>query len=367
MPAKPLTPWSQILLVALVASGLAACQGGVSEDQLEAWHQAAIEANQREQEKYGNRAEQQQWQLTIQGQIQTEEAQVFDWATLQTLAQTEIIAKDPSFRQSDQAFTFRGIPVATLLDQVGVEPGVQEITFAAFDGFRTALPLSVLRDYPISLALERNGQPIPRSEGGPLYLIFPNVTVPGLAQRYTGVNWVFYVTDIIVGNENPRLQVQRKAAEGDPSSRPNRASADPSDDTLTYSFTDTQLQGLPPVTISAEVGYRLFWPSEPVVLQGVRIQDILEATGVKVSPETTVTVLGKVPIHHDPKQPIQISGQQLATCDILLATRWGDRLEPIPARMGGPITLAFSPSCPAAMTENQPWTIFVESLEVTQP
>jgi len=347
MSAKPLTPWSQILLVALVASGLVACQGGVSEDQLEAWHQEAIEANQREQEKYGNRTEQQQWQLTIQGQIQTDSDLVLGWSALQALAKTEVLATDPNFKQSQQVFRFRGVPVSTLLDQVVLEPGVQEVTFAAFDGFREVLPLTVLEQYPISLAIERNGQLIPRSEGGPLYLIFPNVSMPELVDQYTGINWVFYVTHIIVGTEDLNLRVNHQDQSRD--------------------FNRTELEALPPVTLSTEVGYRLFWPNKKVTLQGVRIQDVLAEAGATVTPETVVTVLGKVPIHHDPNQPIQITGEQLAACDLLLVTRWGDRLSPIPAKMGGPITLAFSPACPSPLAQNQPWTIFVESLEVKTP
>lgn len=348
MSAKTLSWWGRLLLVAGVSvAGLVACGDRVTEAQLADWQAEAIAENQRLRAEYGDRAEQQQWQLTIQGQIQADSDVVLGWPALQALAKTEVLATDPNFKQSQQVFRFRGVPVSTVLDQVDLEPGVQEITFAAFDGFREALPLTVLNQYPISLAIERDGQLIPRSEGGPLYLIFPNVSMPELAGQYTGINWVFYVTHIIVGTEELNLRVNHQGQSRD--------------------FNRTELEALPPVTLSTEVGYRLFWPNKNVILQGVRIQDVLAEAGVTVTPETVVTVLGKVPIHHDPNQPIQVTGEQLATCDLLLVTRWGDRLSPIPAKMGGPITLAFSPACPSPLAQNQPWTIFVESLEVKTP
>ena len=49
------------------------------------------------------------------------------------------------------------------------------------------------------LALERNGKPLSRSDGGPLHLIFPYSDRPEIANKYSARYWAFYVTHIIIG------------------------------------------------------------------------------------------------------------------------------------------------------------------------
>lgn len=344
MAAQNLPFWSKIRLLALLgAAGLVACGDRVSDDQLETWYQEAVLENQRLKTTYAPTAKQEQWQLIIQGQTKTGQDYVLNWQTLQDLAQTYVLAKDPNLKRSEEISQFRGIPVSVLLEQVGLQSDVQEVTFAASDGFRGVVPIADLQRYPISLAIERDGQPISRSEGGPIYLVFPNQQSPELNQRYSEVNWVFYVTQMIVGYELLHLKVNGQEL--------NRF----------------DLADLPQITINTEVGYRLFWPSGKVNLRGVSINAVLQTTGIHLSPETVVTVLGKAPIHRNPAKPIQISGQDLLTCDILLITHWNDQFQAIPAKMGGPITLAFSPDCPVEWIKTQPWTIFVEALEVANP
>jgi hypothetical protein len=176
------------------------------------------------------------------------------------------------------------------------------------------------------------------SEGGPLYLVFPILDFPGLKPTYTSINWVFYVTNIVVGTETAQLQIGGK------------------------SFSADRLDRLPQVTLDRPIGYRLRWPRGNVVLQGVRIQDALAAAGYPT--DRAVIVRGKAPTTRDRNQPLRLSPALLGQCDIIVAHRWGIGRQPIPARMGGPLTLAFGADCPPKLLNDRSWMTFVEALEV---
>jgi hypothetical protein len=327
------------LAVLVSLAGLGACRQQTNEAQLAAWHQEAVAENDRRVK--ANRKTGQDWQLTIQGQTKLGQPLPFDWSTLQTLAKTQISTKEPHLHSTSTAADFRGVPVAALLNQAGVSAGVNEITFVAFDAFRATLRLEDLQRYPILLALARNGKAIPRSEGGPIYLVLPTSQFPELRQRYDSTAWVFYVTHVILGTEPARLQVGPRA------------------------LTAADLDKLTPVTLNAPVRYRLFWPNGNVQLQGVKVQDALAAAGVALPANGSVTIKGKAPINHDPQKPFRLSAATLKACDVLLVRRWGPGLQPVPARLGGPLTLAFGPNCAAEVANQQPWMTFVEALEVS--
>jgi DMSO/TMAO reductase YedYZ molybdopterin-dependent catalytic subunit len=82
----------------------------------------------------------------------------------------------------DQAISdarFSGVPLATLLDQAGVEEDAIEVIATGYDvdangtHFQRGLPLEVARDPGVLLAYEMNGQPIPAPNGGPARLVVP--------------------------------------------------------------------------------------------------------------------------------------------------------------------------------------------------
>ena len=82
----------------------------------------------------------------------------------------------------DQAISnaqFTGVPLATFLDQAGVEEDAIEVVATGYDvdgkgtHFQRGLPLSVARDSGVLLAYEMNGRPIPASNGGPVRLLVP--------------------------------------------------------------------------------------------------------------------------------------------------------------------------------------------------
>jgi hypothetical protein len=316
------------------------CQNQPSVQQLEAWHQEAIAENTRLIQAYTDASQKRQWSLILEGQTKDGKASQFSLEQLKSLASTHVPTREPHQNSTDAIFDFQGVLVSTLLEKAGIAANAEEVTFVAFDAYRAPVSVADLRRYPVLLAMQKNGQPIPRAEGGPLYLVFPISQYPELRQKYPNTLWVFYVTNLVIGNEPIHLKVGQRQLQA------------------------ADLGRSPQTTIDTSVGYRLFWPSGKVKLQGVRIQDALATAGVSLPTNGSVILRGKAPIHRDPTKPVRLSAAQLNACEILLATRWGDDLQPIPSRMGGPITLAFAPNCPAETGKNQPWMTYVEELEV---
>lgn len=319
---------------------LSGCSYQPTKAKLEQWRQNAIKRDKEIAALHQNN-QTKPWQFKIQGQTTTAQPVVLSLAELEPLATKSVWTTDPHHTGDPNAiFHFRGVAVSTLLDKFGVAPNVTDVTFVAHDAYRATVNLNDLRQYSIILALERNQNKIPRSEGGPVYLVFPQRQFPQLGQTYFDRFWAFYVTDMIVGTEPIQLQVGKRILDAD------------------------DLDKLPHITLEETVGYRIEWPASKVKLYGVRLEDVLTAAGVNLNQNSTVLVRGKSPIYHDSAHPIRIEATDVKRCDILLATHWGDARVPIPAKMGGPVTLAFSSTCQTPSDERR-WVTFVEQLEVT--
>lgn len=100
----------------------------------------------------------------------------------------------------DQAISdarFTGVPLATILDRVGVEDDAVEVVATGYDAdakgvhFQRGLPLAVARDPGVLLAYEMNGLPIPAPNGGPARLLVP---------RWAGIASVKWPSHIEVVN-----------------------------------------------------------------------------------------------------------------------------------------------------------------------
>ncbi|HLO51263.1 MAG TPA: molybdopterin-dependent oxidoreductase, partial [Kamptonema sp.] len=215
-----------------------------------------------------------------------------------------------------------------------------------YDGFRSTISISDLRRYPIILAVERDGRPLPRSEGGPLSLVFPQSEYPRLQKEYADRFWAFYVTHAIVGNEYPQIRIGNRILDS------------------------AALDKLPQITIDEAVGYGQGWPIGKVKLHGVRVRDVLSAAKVAIAKNGAVIVKGKAAVSRDRNNPIRLQSANIRDCDILLVTRWGNGYKPIPAQLGGPVTLAVPASCYASggiktpADDDRRWVTFVEELDV---
>lgn len=334
------------LLVALLMLGtacLAGCKTQPTEAQLDTWRQETIARNAAALEARAGQSKERSWNLMIQGQTGTGKAVNLNWEQIRSLATTHVLTKEPHHTKDlDTVLDFRGVPISQLLATVGVASNVTEVTFVAFDAFRSTVQLADLQRYPIILAIERNKQLLPRTEGGPIYLVFPHTQYPQLQAQYDNRFWLFYTTHIIVGTESVRVRVGNREFDG------------------------ATLDRLPQTTVTETVGYKIGWPNSKVKLKGVRVRDVLAAAGISLSGNNRIVIRGKAAIHQDSAKDISLSAKDVQNCDILLATRWGENLQPIPARLGGPVTLAFPSAC-QRQTTAQYWVTFVEELQVTTP
>ncbi len=331
-------------------AGLSACRNRPADAQLEEWRQEAIARNAELVKDRANQATEQEWQLLVQGSTKSGETVRLRWPQLKALAVTRLQTRLP-FKTSEieGIVDFRGILVSTLLDKF-VAGEDSEVTFIASNAYRATVNVADLRRYPIALAIEKNGRLLSRSEGGPLFLVFPSEKYPELKQKYPEGYWVFYVTHLIIGTEPVLLRVGGRSLDA------------------------AALDKLPQVTFEEGVGYSLGWPNGPVKLSGVRVRDVLSAADVKLPANGAVLVRGKALSDRDDAKPILLEAERVLKCDVMLATRWGRDRQPIPAKMGGPVTLAFPSTCKGAAgdrelpnPQKQPWVTFVEELEVTAP
>jgi len=314
-----------------------------TEAQLNGWREETIARNTAALKTRASQTKERPWSLVIQGQTSTGKPVILTWEQIRSLATTHVLTKEPhNTKDLSEVLDFRGMAISQLLDTVGVAPNVTEVTFVDFDSYRSTVQLADLKRYPIILAIERNKQPLPRTEGGPIYLVFPHTQYPKLQTPYGNSFWLFYTTHMIVGTEAVQVQV------GD------------------RKFDQATLDRLPQTTMTETVGYKIGWPNSKVKLQGVRVRDVLAAAGISLSGNNRLVIQGKAAIYQDQARAVYLTAKDVETCDILLATRWGENLQPIPARLGGPVTLAFPSAC-QKQTTAQYWVTFVEKLQVITP
>jgi DMSO/TMAO reductase YedYZ molybdopterin-dependent catalytic subunit len=70
---------------------------------------------------------------------------------------------------------WRGIPLKVLLEEVGPEPGVEEIIMYAGDDYSESITLDRALHYDVMLAYEMNGEPLPEVHGYPLRAVVPGL------------------------------------------------------------------------------------------------------------------------------------------------------------------------------------------------
>jgi hypothetical protein len=331
-----------VLCLVIAVSCLGSCTEQPTKEQLALWRKQASDRNaQIVAEKIKNN-EQSQWNLTIQGQTSNEKSVKLSWPEILNLATTNIINIDANNIQNPkEQFKFQGIAVKTLLEKFGVQPGVTEVTFVCYDAYQVTVKVEDILKYPILLAVTKNGQAITREQGGPVYLIFPYNQYPQLQKKYDAGFWGFYVTDVIVGTEKPILRVDAKE------------------------LNTTDLDKLPEIRLTQNVLYRKGWPSGIVKLYGVRLRDVLKLANIQLKQKKYVIVQGKAPVYQKNSDPIKLLAEDVNNCNIILATKWGEDKQPIPAKMGGPVTLVFGKNC-GNLAKNERWVTFVEGVKIEQ-
>jgi DMSO/TMAO reductase YedYZ molybdopterin-dependent catalytic subunit len=83
-----------------------------------------------------------------------------------------------------------GIPLKTLMDRAGVNPGADQLFATAADGFTTSTPTKIALDgRDAMVAVGMNGEPLPIAHGFPARMI-----VPGLYGYVSGCKWLTSIT-----------------------------------------------------------------------------------------------------------------------------------------------------------------------------
>jgi hypothetical protein len=116
--------------------------------------------------------------LTIEGNIAVTNAEgkaVFDRAMLEEFGTISIETTTPWF---DGPIIFEGVPAAPLMDMVGAEG--TEVVAVALNDYRITIPLADYQEHGVILALKRDGEYMPVSEKGPLFIIYPYDSDPQL-------------------------------------------------------------------------------------------------------------------------------------------------------------------------------------------
>ncbi len=322
--------------VALVALAL-----GCSTRADPAWMQAELDrAHARDREARAAHVdddERAHWTLELVGPTGVSESVPF--RDLAALPRTEIATTEPDEAAHDDVVRFSGVRILDLVRRTAGGESAPDVTIVASDGFRATVSMDDVRLFPILLAMDANGAPLGRDHGGPLYSVFPFADSPELAQRYTSSSWVFYVTHLLVGTAPPVLRVG------------------------TRELAPSDLAALPTASLSAVVGYRTGWPSEPVDLEGVRVRDVLASAGIALAPGDHVRVMSRALITRGEERPTRIAASDVLEGDVILALRYGPGADPIPSRLGGPIALAFSADVGTHLTDHD-WLTFVNELVV---
>lgn len=109
--------------------------------------------------------------LAIEGNIgvtNVEGKALFDRAMLEEIGMATIETTTPWF---DGRVKFEGVPADRIMDLVGANG--TEVVAVALNDFRTTIPLSDFSKYGVILALKRDGEYMPVSDKGPLFIVYP--------------------------------------------------------------------------------------------------------------------------------------------------------------------------------------------------
>ena len=331
------TPHRPFLLSALA---FAACRAGPSEAELERLVAEANAANAAAEASYARQGADEAdvgRALIIAGQV--ERPARLGWDAIARLADAHVQTVSTQTTDLRKIIDFRGVLARDLLDAHGAAPDATEVTFISLDGFRSTVDMDGLRRFDVLLAIEADGKPIPRSSGGPIFLVFPHTSSPETVERYSDRYWAYYVSHMIVGTEPAALRIGDRVIDA------------------------ATLDALEQTSRVQTVGWKVHWPSTPVELHGVTIPRLLQSAGVSLPARGRVIVRGKASTHRDPAAPRAIPVDELTRCPFIVATHHGPRREPIPARLGGPLVLAVPPDCESPVFEHL-WMTNLEELVV---
>ena len=109
--------------------------------------------------------------LTISGKIGVTNQQglaVFDRSMLEKLGMTSFETMTPWYSTKVK---FEGVPMRSLMQAVAAAG--QTLSVTALNDYKTAIPVEDFDKYDAILAIKRDGQYMPVSDKGPLFIVYP--------------------------------------------------------------------------------------------------------------------------------------------------------------------------------------------------
>ncbi len=129
--------------------------------------------------------------VTQSGERRTPGAHRFDRAMLEEIGSTFIQTSTP---WTNGIPLFRGVLVRDLLRRLGTEGKIARAV--ALNDYWHDIPLSDFFDYPVLLAYEMNGKPLPVRNKGPIWLIYPLDQFSELRNRMTERKMVWQLIEL---------------------------------------------------------------------------------------------------------------------------------------------------------------------------
>lgn len=129
--------------------------------------------------------------VTQSGEQRTPGSYPFDRAMLEEIGSTFVQTSTP---WTNGTPLFRGVLARDLLRSLGTEGKIARAV--ALNDYRHDIPLSDFFDYPVLLAYEMNGKPLPVRDKGPIWLIYPLDQFSELRNRMTERKMVWQLVEL---------------------------------------------------------------------------------------------------------------------------------------------------------------------------
>ena len=106
--------------------------------------------------------------LVVDGHLAGGQPARFDLALLQSLPAIQVTTMTPWTEGENR---YDGVRLRDLLKQLGAEG--TSVLAEAMDDYQNAIPMEDVDKYDVIVAYAKNGQPLPRDDKGPLWIIYP--------------------------------------------------------------------------------------------------------------------------------------------------------------------------------------------------
>ncbi|WP_150522911.1 molybdopterin-dependent oxidoreductase [Roseibium sediminis] len=116
--------------------------------------------------------------------------------TFEEIGYTEI--KTRLVGEADTVSTVRGVLFSALLDHYGVDAETVQVT--GLDGYMAELPVDELKQYPVVIATEVDGNRLSVRSKGPGWVVYPFTDHPEIDDQLREARCVWQVRDIAVRN-----------------------------------------------------------------------------------------------------------------------------------------------------------------------